>query len=102
MSVKTYRWRYPGDPVLTATVQTGAEFLASQPQPREIVIYGGTDPPERIPMGDEIVCDCCNAGIGLDDVTTLTADRLYCATCAAKWIEQYSVAAPVDDAGEPE
>ncbi len=95
MSANTYRWRYPGDPTLTATVQTGREFLAGQSQPREIVIYTGdilggqVDAAERIPMEDKIICDCCNAGIGLDDVTTLTMDRLYCAKCAAEWIEPY-------------
>lgn len=88
MTLATFR--YPGDPDLPVQLLTGREFLASQPKPREVVFYGNDV--QRFDLGDQIICDQCNADVKPDDACALVdASRLYCATCMARWITPYLV-----------
>jgi hypothetical protein len=86
--MKTVVFQYPGDPILLAVLQTGREFLAHQPRPREVVLRT-SDREERWDLGDDMNCDQCNAEIGLDDAVSLVQSRLYCPACTAKWITPY-------------
>ena len=87
--METIRWQYPGDPVATATIMTGREFLAATPKPREVVLTVG-DRVDRWDLGDEITCDSCTENVGLEERCALSMNRLYCAACFAKWIAPYA------------
>lgn len=80
------KYQYPGDPVSDVILLHGQEFLDKQPKDRAIVISGGDRPDERIPLGDEIVCDLCNAEVGKLDPCAWTPRGLYCRKCAEEWI----------------
>jgi hypothetical protein len=86
--METKRWQYPGDPAATVTIQSGREFLASQPRPREIVVLTEISE-EHIPMGDQMLCDACNVDLSPDDWTALSEGRLYCRSCYDECIHPY-------------
>jgi len=86
----TAHFHYPGDPVFPVVLQSGREFLASQPRPREVIVRT-CDAEHRWDVGNDIVCDSCNAEIGPDDRLAFTMNRVYCPTCTAQWITPYLV-----------
>ena len=88
----TVYYHFPGDLIRAAILQTGREFLASEPRPREVVLHVEGEVKFRHDLGDELICDACNADIPLDAQTALTGNRLYCPPCIAKWITPYVVA----------
>lgn len=85
---RTERFQYPGDPVTEVEWTTGQEFLNANPI-RETRITVEGEPTIVIPVGDEIICDCCNAEVLPADECALALDRLHCMACATKWIVPY-------------
>jgi hypothetical protein len=82
------RYQYPKDPISTAALMTGTEFLATQTD-RGIYVNG-----ERVAdMGDEIVCDACNSTVKPTDRCALVdgGRRLYCDACAKVYVLPYTL-----------
>jgi hypothetical protein len=84
----TVKFQYPGDPVLTVELLTGAQFLAKTPQPREIVMRSAGQPEIRLPIED-VLCDQCNSEIQPADFCALAMQHLYCRECYERWIKPY-------------
>jgi hypothetical protein len=86
--METRQMHYPGDPVVSVTLMTGAEFLAATPYPREIVFHVEGEPALALPVTD-VLCDQCNAEIAPADFCALTMNRLYCQDCYNRWIQPH-------------
>lgn len=80
------RYQCPGDPVDDALLLFGGEFLQMNPDRAIVITNADGGEPTRIPMGDDIVCDACNAGVDVTDPCVLTPRRLYCWTCGDEWV----------------
>jgi hypothetical protein len=84
----TVLYEYPGDPRDRCDLVFGAEFLQTQSH-REIRISAAGMPDAVIPVGNEIICDACNAEVREIDPCAVTGYRLYCWPCAQKYILPY-------------
>lgn len=79
--MRSFSWKYPGDPVDVCVVMNRAEFLQQFPRtPIKIHSEGRT---EEIPMApDEILCDLCGNDPG-DEIYVIHRGRKgYCKECA--------------------
>jgi hypothetical protein len=83
-------YTYPGDPALKAEFTYGRAFMHANPN-REVVVTAG-DTVSRFPIND-VVCDSCNEEVGPLDPCVIALSRLYCWTCAQKWVLPYVDAA---------
>lgn len=88
MKLKTFMYRYPGDPLDTAIILTGLQFQQLHPD-RKTKIYSSGGLQQVIPAPDDLVlCDACNTRIMEDDVCLLVRKGtfLYCQNCADQYI----------------
>lgn len=89
------QYRYKTDPIDTAEFLFVQEFLDKTPDRSIKVSELGPDgqwhTTAETPIGDDVLCDLCNAALRPIDPCVLTNDatRLYCWTCASTWIIPY-------------
>jgi hypothetical protein len=82
------KYQYPGDPVDSAELLFGAEFqrFVRNGEPGAIRFIGDNGDIEDEISFDEIVCDSCNAEVRPHEPCARTLDRLYCWSCAGRWV----------------
>ena len=86
--MKTFTMRYPGDPHVEIIEMTREEFLAAFPD-RKLVLVGYDDQGnetnrQEYPLGDDVVCDLCNAEITGTLYLGYRGSRAHCPACAAQ------------------
>jgi hypothetical protein len=88
-------YQYPGDPISLAILCFGAEFLLLEGPNRSMTFTIGGET-IVVPLGNDIVCDCCNATVRDVDPCVLTPDvsRLYCWTCGDEYVVKHRITLP--------
>ena len=87
--MKTFKFKFPGDPVATVIHYSRAELLAAHPrQPTRIYGAGGLEALISVPR-DMIMCDTCGED-PLDSIYVV-GSRAECQKCADRYILPHKI-----------